>query len=78
MHSVLMFFVLQEFYGDFIAVNPHVFSLNLSGVARVSQKNPYNLLQHRSGHIILLFLLSATLSYLTWLGRDLFTFVLYL
>lgn len=25
---------MQEFYGDFIAVNPHVFSLNLSGVAR--------------------------------------------
>lgn len=26
---------LQEFYGDFIAVNPHLFSLNLQGVARV-------------------------------------------
>uniref|UniRef100_A0A8C8FV26 Vacuolar protein sorting-associated protein 45 n=1 Tax=Oncorhynchus tshawytscha TaxID=74940 RepID=A0A8C8FV26_ONCTS len=25
---------VQEFYGDFIAVNPHLFSLNLSGVAR--------------------------------------------
>ncbi|XP_048086392.1 LOW QUALITY PROTEIN: vacuolar protein sorting-associated protein 45 [Alosa alosa] len=25
---------MQEFYGDFIAVNPHVFSLNLTGVAR--------------------------------------------
>ncbi|XP_044028010.1 vacuolar protein sorting-associated protein 45 isoform X2 [Siniperca chuatsi] len=25
---------VQEFYGDFIAVNPHVFSLNLQGVAR--------------------------------------------
>lgn len=28
---------LQEFYGDFIAVNPHLFSLNLQGVARVSE-----------------------------------------
>uniref|UniRef100_A0A3P8SYD4 Vacuolar protein sorting-associated protein 45 n=1 Tax=Amphiprion percula TaxID=161767 RepID=A0A3P8SYD4_AMPPE len=25
---------VQEFYGDFIAVNPHLFSLNLQGVAR--------------------------------------------
>ncbi|KAJ8383380.1 hypothetical protein AAFF_G00220800 [Aldrovandia affinis] len=25
---------VQEFYGDFIAVNPHLFSLNLTGVAR--------------------------------------------
>ncbi|XP_022603135.1 vacuolar protein sorting-associated protein 45 isoform X2 [Seriola dumerili] len=25
---------VQEFYGDFIAVNPHLFSLNLHGVAR--------------------------------------------
>uniref|UniRef100_A0A674E1Q2 Vacuolar protein sorting-associated protein 45 n=1 Tax=Salmo trutta TaxID=8032 RepID=A0A674E1Q2_SALTR len=25
---------VQEFYGDFIAVNPHLFSLNLNGVAR--------------------------------------------
>ncbi|CAB1351051.1 unnamed protein product [Coregonus sp. 'balchen'] len=25
---------VQEFYGDFIAVNPHLFSLNLSGVAK--------------------------------------------
>ncbi|XP_034401551.1 vacuolar protein sorting-associated protein 45 [Cyclopterus lumpus] len=25
---------IQEFYGDFIAVNPHFFSLNLQGVAR--------------------------------------------
>lgn len=30
---------LQEFYGDFIAVNPHLFSLNLSGVARVRHAN---------------------------------------
>lgn len=28
---------LQEFYGDFIAVNPHLFSLNLQGVARVRE-----------------------------------------
>lgn len=27
--------MLQEFYGDFIAVNPHLFSLNLQGVSRV-------------------------------------------
>lgn len=25
----------QEFYGDYIAVNPHVFSLNLLGCCRV-------------------------------------------
>ena len=30
---------LQEFYGDFIAVNPHLFSLNLHGVARVRKHN---------------------------------------
>lgn len=28
--------VLQEFYGDFVAVNPHLFSLNLPAVSRVS------------------------------------------
>lgn len=27
---------LQEFYGDFVAVNPHLFSLNLPAVSRVS------------------------------------------
>ncbi|GCC40962.1 hypothetical protein chiPu_0024583 [Chiloscyllium punctatum] len=26
---------VQEFYGDFIAVSPHVFSLNLTGCAQV-------------------------------------------
>lgn len=30
-----VFMCLQEFYGDFIAVNPHLFSLNLQGVSRV-------------------------------------------
>uniref|UniRef100_A0A8C7ZG56 Vacuolar protein sorting-associated protein 45 n=1 Tax=Oryzias sinensis TaxID=183150 RepID=A0A8C7ZG56_9TELE len=29
-----LFVFFQEFYGDFIAVNPHLFSLNLQGVAR--------------------------------------------
>uniref|UniRef100_A0A669EDF7 Vacuolar protein sorting-associated protein 45 n=1 Tax=Oreochromis niloticus TaxID=8128 RepID=A0A669EDF7_ORENI len=31
---------VQEFYGDFIAVNPHLFSLNLQGVTRVRTTRP--------------------------------------
>ncbi|XP_069024792.1 LOW QUALITY PROTEIN: vacuolar protein sorting-associated protein 45 [Embiotoca jacksoni] len=31
---------VQEFYGDFIAVNPHLFSLNLQGVARGRSWDP--------------------------------------
>ncbi|XP_057684288.1 vacuolar protein sorting-associated protein 45 isoform X2 [Corythoichthys intestinalis] len=31
---------VQEFYGDFIAVNPHVFSLNLQGVAKGRSWDP--------------------------------------
>lgn len=30
---------LQEFYGDFVAVNPHLFSLNLPAVSRVSLRH---------------------------------------
>ncbi|XP_043540046.1 vacuolar protein sorting-associated protein 45 [Chiloscyllium plagiosum] len=29
---------VQEFYGDFIAVSPHVFSLNLTGCAQVRRQ----------------------------------------
>ncbi|XP_077599338.1 vacuolar protein sorting-associated protein 45 [Stigmatopora nigra] len=31
---------VQEFYGDFIAINPHVFSLNLQGVAKGRSWDP--------------------------------------
>ncbi|XP_063041210.1 vacuolar protein sorting-associated protein 45 [Engraulis encrasicolus] len=40
---------MQEFYGDFIAVNPHVFSLNLSGVARGRSWEPSMLARTTQG-----------------------------
>ncbi|XP_061123214.1 vacuolar protein sorting-associated protein 45 isoform X1 [Syngnathus typhle] len=40
---------VQEFYGDFIAVNPHVFSLNLQGVAKGRSWDPSMLLRCTQG-----------------------------
>ncbi|CAL8293085.1 unnamed protein product [Merluccius merluccius] len=40
---------IQEFYGDFIAVNPHLFSLNLQGVARGRGWDPAMLARSTQG-----------------------------
>ncbi|KAG5842723.1 hypothetical protein ANANG_G00180740 [Anguilla anguilla] len=40
---------VQEFYGDFIAVNPHLFSLNLTGVARGRSWDPVLLQRSTQG-----------------------------
>ncbi|KAM3858394.1 vacuolar protein sorting-associated protein 45 [Diretmus argenteus] len=40
---------VQEFYGDFIAVNPHLFSLNLQGVARGRSWDPSMLSRSTQG-----------------------------
>uniref|UniRef100_A0A8C4ZU69 Vacuolar protein sorting-associated protein 45 n=1 Tax=Gadus morhua TaxID=8049 RepID=A0A8C4ZU69_GADMO len=40
---------IQEFYGDFIAVNPHLFSLNLQGVARGRSWDPTMLARSTQG-----------------------------
>ncbi|XP_078062963.1 vacuolar protein sorting-associated protein 45 [Mustelus asterias] len=40
---------VQEFYGDFIAVSPHVFSLNLSGCAQGRNWNPVHLARSTQG-----------------------------
>ncbi|KAJ3608702.1 hypothetical protein NHX12_023232 [Muraenolepis orangiensis] len=40
---------VQEFYGDFIAVNPHLFSLNLQGIARGRGWEPSMLVRSTQG-----------------------------
>ncbi|XP_048381658.1 vacuolar protein sorting-associated protein 45 [Stegostoma tigrinum] len=40
---------VQEFYGDFIAVSPHVFSLNLTGCAQSRNWNPAHLARSTQG-----------------------------
>uniref|UniRef100_A0AAQ4QZX2 Vacuolar protein sorting-associated protein 45 n=1 Tax=Gasterosteus aculeatus aculeatus TaxID=481459 RepID=A0AAQ4QZX2_GASAC len=42
---------VQEFYGDFIAVNPHLFSLNLQGVARQIITKEYELFDFRKTEV---------------------------
>ena len=36
MGATISFVFLQEFYGDYIAVSPHIFSFNIVGAAKVS------------------------------------------